>query len=861
MELLERIDSLTVLVNLASGATGDGGKIALVSGEAGVGKTSLVKHFTTIKANTQVLWGACDALFTPSPLGPLYDIAPQVDQGLTEMIGDMQRRGYIFSTLLNHISDRSSFKLIVFEDIHWADEATMDLIKFLGRRIHKTNALFILTYRDEEVSHHHPLRSILGGLPTADVTRIRLYPLSKSAVDSLQRKAGVEILELYEKTGGNPFYVTEMLTFQDQEIPPSIAEAVVSRISELPEDTRNLLHFISVIPNRVSLGTLKSLYKDCEDSLDICLSKTVLVADQMHVAFRHELARLAVLNSISPMKRIKLHQVMLKFLLKSQDAPQLLAQIVHHAGEAGDADAILRYAPRAANQAAALNSHREAAAYYGIALQYADDIPLEEKLLLLEGRYRECFATAQLDQALEACHQIHDLIKDSDRTELLGENYRKLARLHNMLGEYQKPLEYIEKSIRMLENLPAGSELAKAFSTCSQVYLANEQPHQSLEWGKKALELAKSLNERQIEIHAMINIGIGKMYTFAPDSEDFLTGSLSLALENNFDQEASRAYLNLGLGKLYRRQYGEAESYFSEGLNHCREKDLDTHRLNNLGGLSKIFMDQGRWDEATEVATYVINHETANLLDGRIAFAVIGVIRARRSDPEALVNFEKALPSPDVKGECAFIAKMAKAETYWLNRNLDQVVDEIEANNLHLIETGNPWIIGELSFWRWKANRLPQVSQNMARPYYLQITGNWEEAAAEWKKLNCPYQQALALADGDEDAKRKALVLLASLGATGTVNLLKLKMRESGMKKIPRGPRNSTLSNPEGLTTRQSEILKLLPLGLTNSEIADKLFISPKTVDHHISAILSKLNMKSRVEAVAFVLSDGKTSS
>jgi len=189
--------------------------------------------------------------------------------------------------------------------------------------------------------------------------------------------------------------------------------------------------------------------------------------------------------------------------------------------------------------------------------------------------------------------------------------------------------------------------------------------------------------------------------------------------------------------------------------------------------------------------------------------------------------------------------------------NLDVIINDIEGDYSHFLKCNNPWKVGELAFWLWRGEKLSKPPDNIAKPYSLQINGDWQGAADEWKKLGCPYEEALALADGNEDSKRKALTILESLGATATINLLKKQMRESGIKKIPKGPRQSTKENPAGLTGRQMDVLKLLTKGLSNSEIANKLFISPKTVDHHISAILSKLNLHSRTEVATFAQSNG----
>jgi DNA-binding CsgD family transcriptional regulator len=858
MELLERKDSLGQLAQLVKDVSDGNGRTVLLSGEAGIGKTSLIKHFTNgVNSDTEILWGACDALFTPRPLGPLYDIAYQIKSNLINMIENEEKRVSIFSAFLNYLESTSKLKIIVIEDIHWADESTLDLIKFLARRINRTQSILILSYRDEEIDKDHQLHAILGDLPYSETERIRLYPLSESAVSTLMKNAGIKNEKLYERTGGNPFYVTEVLANKNEELPSSIKEAVIAHTSKLSTDTKKLLEIISVIPTKVEIDLLRKLVENVEEHIDNCINKAILITDNNLISFRHELARLAVLDSISEMKRMRLHQSVLNSLLEDSNQHSLLAQIVHHASQSRDKDAIIKYAPLAAKQASLLDSHREAAAHYKTAIEYSQDLPIEEKLKLFEGRYNECYLTAEIKEAIIACESIQEILQNSNELLQLGENYRKLSDLFEWLAIPPKTEEYIGRSIEILESLPPSPQLAMAYSTRSGIYVGNEKPYLAIEWGEKALKLARKLNEPQIEIHALANIGKAKMYINDETGEGDLKKSLALAQQKGLDKEVSRAFVNLGLHNLSRKNFKNAQKYFAEGISHCHEKDIEIYRLNMISGMSKITLDHGNLDEACEKAEYVLRQEIADPLDKRIAFAVLGIIRARRNDPEALVNFDKAISSPDKKGECAFIAKMAKAEAYWLSNKLDLVIEEIESNNSHIMESNNPWKMGELAFWIWKAGRLPEIPNNIAKPYLLQIKGDWRGAADEWNKIGCPYQEALALADGDEESKRKALTILESLGARATINLLKQQMRESGIKKIPKGPRKSTMQNPAGITGRQIDVLQLLTEGLSNSEIAARLFISPKTVDHHISAILAKLNLHSRTEAATFAQSSG----
>ena len=176
MELQERVDALDNLAEAWQTAVAGNGRVALVAGEAGIGKTTLVEQFVYHQAHQlRVLWGACDNLFTPRPLGPLHDIAAQAKGQLEALLPGDTDRATIFSACL---SELQSPTVMVFEDIHWADEATLDLLKFLGRRMQHTCSLLIATYRDDELGSHHPLRLLLGDLVRQSaVSRLGLAPL------------------------------------------------------------------------------------------------------------------------------------------------------------------------------------------------------------------------------------------------------------------------------------------------------------------------------------------------------------------------------------------------------------------------------------------------------------------------------------------------------------------------------------------------------------------------------------------------------------------------------------------------------------------------------------------------------------
>jgi DNA-binding CsgD family transcriptional regulator len=167
----------------------------------------------------------------------------------------------------------------------------------------------------------------------------------------------------------------------------------------------------------------------------------------------------------------------------------------------------------------------------------------------------------------------------------------------------------------------------------------------------------------------------------------------------------------------------------------------------------------------------------------------------------------------------------------------------------------HPWIAGELAFWRWRAGEKTMPPAWLAKPFALQISGDWRGAADEWEERGCPYERGMALMDGDEAAQLAALEIFERLGARPIIEKLKGQMRTQGIR-VPRGPRPATRDNPFGLTGREMEVLTCLAEGLSNSTIARNLSLSTRTVEHHIASILQKMQVQSRNEAIALVLKD-----
>ena len=855
MDLLERDRCFEQLLVLFRSAAAGNGCTVLVSGEAGIGKTALVEEFVNRYCRAaQRLWGACEALFTPRPLGPLYDIATQAGGRLSSLMSRDTQRPVLFSALLNELQASTIPTVVVFEDVHWADEATLDLIKFLGRRIPRLAVLFIVTHRDDELRSDHPLWSVIGDLPGKAVTRLKLSPLSQQAVIHLAHQEHRSGEQLYAITGGNPFFVTEVLAGDTSGVPLTVRDAVLARVTRLSPAARALLELVSVVPARTERWLLDAVLGVAVSALEECLSSGMLTVDQTTVAFRHELARLAVESTLSPLRVQGLHTQVLQVLLSHrEDIPQA-ARLVHHANGAQDEALVLRYAPLAAEQAAARGAHREAAAQYATALCYVDWLPAERQAELLEGRAYECYLTSQAEEAVQAYQAVLPIWRQLDRVDKVGHTLRWLSRLSWLLARPLEAEQYAVEAVHLLETLPPDTELAMAYSNRAQLYVHAHDNAQAVWWGERAIVLAESLGDVETLVHALDTVGTAQLQGQDEQGRTNLERSLRLALERGWEDHASRAYNNLAWCAVDAHDYARATRYLQDGIAYCTEHDLDRVATYLRAYQAHARFEQGAWDNAAHEATDLLNRYRLAPVIKIPALVVLGWIGVRRGDPGSAAVLHEARTLALATGELRGIAPVALAcaESAWLQGNQEQCLAEARVGyDLALAHDANPWTLGELCVWMWRADGLSSTPGPIAEPFARQISGDWQGAAALWAEIGCPYEQALALIDGDIEALLSALALFERLGAQPAAALVRRRMRQQGKQGIPRGPRPSTRTNQAGLTTRQLEVLQLMAEGLPNAEIANRLSTSPKTVDHHVSAVLAKLGVHSRAQAIS----------
>lgn len=853
MPLLERETYLETIAAALQDTTHGEGRIVLLSGEAGIGKSSLVEQFVRQQAGTvRVLWGACDALFTPRPLGPLRDIATQTQGNLLAQLEQNATSATLFSTFLAELQGRPT--LTIFEDVHWADEATLDLILYVGRRLSRTSAVLVLTYRDDELGLRHPLRSVLGDLSPLPITRrLALLPLSEKAIHALIGDRGLDAAALHHQTGGNPFFVTEVLANEGNALPATVQDAVLTRLTRLSVAAQTALSAAAIIGPRLEPWVWRQLTGYEHAAADELLAHGLLLEQGEFLAFRHELAWQAILSFVPSHRRTAWHEQILAILLAHPVTRLDLARLAHHSAAANDASAVLSYAPLAAQQARSAGANRSAATLYGLLYRYLPQLPSAEQAAHLTDYSVVADALDLRPQAIQLRRQAADLWREAGNWLKCGESLGHLALLLHLTGENEQAEQVNNEAITLLEALPPNRELGIVYNSQALLHLATLDNARGVKVAEKNLQLAQHLEDETLFPRLYETLGLCWLHLDHHQGIAYLEQSLALALDLDQSIRTANTYANLSSAYVEFHLLPQAEACFAQGLAYIGARDLASTRLFALAWRAQWHLLMGRWALALDDVKSVLELPGTSIGSRGPALIALGRLRARRGEADAEVALDESLDLLFKLGyrQREWCIRAARAEAAWLAGDKERTLAEARAVYDRSLQQKHPWAVGELAFWRWRAGDPVVLPEWTAAPYALHIKGDWSAAAAAWAEMGCPYEQARALADGDTPAQLQALEIFDHLGARPSAEALRQKLRQAGVSNVPRGPRPSTRENPFGLTSRQRDILTLLAQDLTNAEIAARLHLSSKTVDNHVSAILAKMDVHTREDAAA----------
>jgi tetratricopeptide (TPR) repeat protein len=726
--LLERGDQLEALDKRLTQALVGSGGLVLIAGEAGIGKSALVEAFCDPqREDSRILVGRCDPLSTPRPLGPLLDIAQRLGPRLEMLLGSGDRPAIVFAEALEQL--RAEPTIVVFEDVHWADDATLDMLRFLGRRLAETQVLLLCTYRDDELGASHPLRRALGDLwGSPGVQRIKIPPLSEAAVESLVSGTDYETRTLYHLTGGNPFFVTEVLASGGTGIPEKVSDAVLARLGRMSPAGRYAMEVAAICGDPIEPALLSEGFGIDERALAECLRRGLLVESHARLAFRHQITRNAVLDSVPAPIRAQLHRRLVDRARRRGVMPDELASLAEHAERAGMADAVLEFAPAAAKWASRLGAHREAAAQFGRSVQFAQNQDPEIIAPLIEGWAYELHLLGRNDEAVNLCERAASVWHGVGNTAREADNIRMCSRSKLRLGDLQTSRELARRAIDMLERLPAGRELAWAYGNQAHIAQVCDEYGDCRDWSSKALALGKRLGDEELVVFSLNDKGMADLWLGDAAGQHDVLESARLATEYGFIEHVVRAQLNLAA---YYEEVFEpltAQGHLTAVVDYFPGAELEDMKRHVLALRAIGRVHTGEWAGAIEDATAAIRHGSGIASTASLALTTLAAIAAhvgRRAEAEK--HLEEAMKLAAAATQVHWRIHQIQAEVAWVAGDRSVLaVEAAQALASHAPET--PQIVMELShYWAWRADPTYRLPGPAVGPYGMQMVGTGEE--------------------------------------------------------------------------------------------------------------------------------------
>lgn len=848
--LLERDAALDSMRHWRTRAHDGAGVVGLVTGDAGIGKTTLLREFAnSVPSGVLVLDSACDPLTTPGPLAPLREVVSILGMHPGH-VDDATDRSELFQSVLDRLVEVGP-AVWTIEDLHWADTSTLDLIRFIARRIERTSTLMMLTFRSDEIDARHPFQPVLGELArSSHVERVELLPLTLDAVRVLAGDRPAE--RIHEITGGNPFFVTEILAGDarpDDPTPDTVRDAVLGRIGRLSERARAVVHAVSIAPRSISYTAVQSLTDASDELMAEVLGSGVVRGDDDGMFFRHELARRAVEMSIPVPRRRSLHCSLLQQLVEEDASePSLLA---HHAARSGDGPSIAEWCPPAVRRAVDVLSLREAVVLTDIALRHRRHLDTD---VLVEMLATHIEALIGLDRYADAREASDDLLAvASESGDLAHEARAHLARARQRYwsGDRIAAVDDADAAIVAAERSGHEQLIAQALLQRAHMEMLKRHGRSALEMAERAMKLIGDADS-ELRSTALTTTGCACVVVGELDRGfELLREAYDTARRHDDRGRMSSAMANLGSGAGEMKRYGDAEVWLGRALALAIARDDDSSARYGSAWLARVRFERGEWSAAEKLADSFVGDPTSITM--LTAGGTRGRLGVRRGVATARDDLEVLLEScADDELQHRWPALCGLAELAWLEGRPEDGVEVLAEPYREALTTDSIWAKGELGFWLWRCGGdvEPSIHAASDTPFDSHIIGDWRAAAERWSDIGCPYEHALALGDGTTETRLEALRILDRLGAKPLASRVRQRLRDDGVESIPRAPRASTREHPAGLTVRQVEVVSLARDGLTNREIADRLFVSPKTVEHHMSAILAKLGVGNRREAV-----------
>ena len=609
---LERDSQVDVVLGYAAEAEAGTGRLVLVHGEAGGGKSTLLEQLEARLPDASWHWGACDGLFTPLPLAPLRDLADSIGGPLRAASQADASRETLFAALIQAVRADPGLTVLVVEDIHWADEATLDLLRFVGRRVQKERALLLVTFREEESAASSPLRQALGELARQRGTRrVALPPLSQNAIEQLVGDTGLDPAAVHHLTGGNPYFVAEVVGSAGRGLPASARDAVLARADVLDHATRGILDAAALAGARVDPALMEVVAGKLETAYDTLVRAGLLVTDGRSLRFRHEIARLSVADAVPQPRRSTVHRRILAALLERGDDDD--SRLAFHAAGAGDTAAVLLHSRAAARRAAALASHSEAVEHLRSALAAGDRTGLDARSraevlddlateLGLVDRWAE--AEPRRAEAIELWRGLGDALHE-------GASLRMHARALSRLARGAEARQAIDDALVVLEPLGPTAPLARSVEYLAAVLWHEGANVDAIAASDRAAALAEALALPDV-LSDVLNTRACSMMSLGQDWLPTMQRALSVALDAGCDEQAGRAYMNYYAALVDEGRVAEAEAVFASGLAFCEEREVVSAAKFLVSTRIGALEATGQWQEAVSVGSAHLEDTTVS---------------------------------------------------------------------------------------------------------------------------------------------------------------------------------------------------------------------------------------------------------
>jgi DNA-binding CsgD family transcriptional regulator len=909
-------------------------EVALVSGEAGIGKTRLVQELVaSVPPGTPVLAGQADPGFLGRPFELLLDAVDDVVRDPSQLpevlrepeaAGD-QPAGHDGSSLAGATGPpprapvpqelvRAGAQLVrdltapgpglvVFEDLHWADAESVALFERLAEPDGHP-LLLVGTYRPEKLSRRHPASEVLPRLERRhSVTHLRLERLGTGDVAAFLsavygRPASFRVVEaLHTRTGGNPFFLEELLAAArdvppedlcDQPLPWSLAEAIRSQLEDLQPGERRIVEAAAVLGRRVSFDLLAAVTGAGEDELiavlrDLVARGLVVEAENDVFTFRHALAREAVAADLLGRERRRLHEAALDALNRAGSTD--LAAVAYHANGAGRYADMVEAARRGSARYLARGSTYQALRLAELGLTEADD-----DIDLLETAARAAWLVGLVNEALGHAVRWRAVAAGQGVPEAESAALRMIVRLRWEAGDTDAFWAATDELRALADRMGRGEERSRALAQLAQAHMLAGDPEPAVEWARAALAAAREDGPEDVVLQAQLEEGSAVIGLPARLEEGaaILRRVADEAEERGYHVLVTRALHNLVLSetsyhsideaaRLLERMRAAAEkagydamagAAYAQGRADLAERagDLAAARRYLAAGQerAKVVLRQGKqlWyslheallavedDALDEAAAVVATVEPHDGFQWSAKVAVELLVAARRGDVAAARAALEQLRQGVRRGwKCdATIVNTVVAVGCRTGLGTDALRE----------------LLAGVKEPHGALEPLNAVAATMAGAELAACDGHHAEALAvlgpllaETPSTLPPAPLATAhltaarclLAEGwPAEAKPHAEAadrLLASWGGWRRDEVHAV-LRRLGRVSGPLGP--------DVLTPREREVVALLAEGLTNAELAERLFISPRTAAVHVSNILAKLGMASRTEVAAWAV-------